>query len=329
MRALVLGGTGWLGRALVRDMLAAGTDVTCLARGESGDVPEGARFVRADRRGADAYDAVLGDWDEVVELSEEPDLVEPALDALADTAAHWTLVSTLSVYARNDEPGADESAALVEPVDPKAYADAKVMAERSSTARLGSRLLVARAGLVVGPGDPSDRFGYWPARLSRRGPAVIPTTAGRFVQVIDVVDLAAWIGQAGQVGHAGVVNTVGEPLPMGDFFRRTADAVGFEGPFVEVEDDVLLAQGIRHWAGPRSLPLWLPARDAGFAQRSTRRFRELGGQTRSLEATVTAVLEDERARGVDRVRLAGLTEPEEQEVLRAVRTATGGGASDS
>ena len=257
MRALVLGGTGWLGRAIVQDLLEAGTDVTCLARGESGDVPAGARLVRVDRRAADAYDRVRGDWDEVIELSYTPDLVEPALDTLADTAAHWTLVSTVSVYARNDEPDADESAALVEPADPTEYADAKVRAERSSAARLGPRLLIGRPGLIVGTGDPSDRFGYWPARFSRGGPALAPMTEGRFVQVIDVADLAAWIGDAGRVGHTGTVNAVGEALPMSDFFRRVSEVTGFGDGLVEVEDETLLGHDVRFWAGPRSLPLWL------------------------------------------------------------------------
>jgi nucleoside-diphosphate-sugar epimerase len=319
MRALVLGGTGWLGRAIVRDLLAAGADVTCLARGESGDAPDGAQLARVDRRETGAYESVRGDWDEVVELSHEADLVEPALEALADTARHWTLVSTVSVYARNDEPDADESASLVEPTDRAEYADAKVVAERNSAARLGSRLLIGRPGLIVGPGDPSDRFGYWPARLSRSGPALTPTTSGRFVQVIDVADLAAWIGQAGRAGHTGVVNAVGEVYPMRDFFLRTARSAGFDGELVEVEDDALLAQDVRYWAGPRSLPLWLPHADAAFAQRSPHTFRVTGGVTQSLEATLTAVLADERSRGLTRPRRSGLTESEEHAVLRRVR----------
>lgn len=318
MRVLVLGGTGWLGRAVVQDLLAAGADVTCLARGESGEVPEGARLVRADRRGPGAYDAVRGDWDEVVEFSYDADLVEPALGALADGAAHWTRVSTVSVYARNDELGADESAALVRPEDPTRYPDANVLAERSSAARLGPRLLVVRPGLIVGPGDTSDRFGYWPARLSRSGAVLTPTTSGRFVQVIDVADLAAWIGHAGRVGHTGVVNAVGEVVPMRDFLRRAAAAVGHDGGFVEVEDDVLLANDVRHWAGPRSLPLWLPLAEVGFMQRSADAFRQMGGRTRPLETTITAVLADERARGLDRPREAGLTRPEEQAVLQSI-----------
>ncbi|WP_416392989.1 MULTISPECIES: NAD-dependent epimerase/dehydratase family protein [unclassified Curtobacterium] len=319
MRVLVLGGTGWLGRAIVRALLATGADVTCLARGETGTVPDGARLVRADRRAPGAYDDVRGAWDEVVELSWDPDLVGPALDALADDAAHWTLVSSTSVYARNDEPGADETAAVVEPADLTQYADAKVAAERRSVDHLGSRLLVARPGLIVGAGDPSDRFGYWPGRLSRPGPALVPTTAGRTVQVIHVEDLARWIGDAGRAGRTGVVNAVGDVVPMHDFLRLAVDTTGFDGELVEVADDVLLAHDVAYWAGPRSLPLWLPRTDTALMDRSARVFRDTDGRTRPLEETLAEVLEDERARGVDRPRRSGLTAAEEAAVLAAVR----------
>jgi 2'-hydroxyisoflavone reductase len=190
-RILVLGGTAWLGHEIARAALDDGAEVVCLARGESGAVPAGVRLVTADRTAPGAYDALTGEWDDVVELSHDLGLVVPALEALAGRARHWTLVSTVSVYATNDEPGADESAAVVDPVDLTDYGQAKVAAERATAEHVGDRLLVARPGLIVGPGDPSDRFGYWPARLDHDGPVLAPTAAGRFVQVIDVADLAA------------------------------------------------------------------------------------------------------------------------------------------
>ncbi|WP_369407402.1 NAD-dependent epimerase/dehydratase family protein [Schumannella soli] len=326
MRVLVLGGTGWLGRTVVAHLLASGAEVTCLARGDSGDAPSGARLVVADRRAPAAYDVVGAGgnagahWDEVIELSSSPHLVEPALAALADRAAHWTLVSTVSVYARDDEPGADESAALVEPLDVTQYADAKVMAERRSAERLGARLSIVRPGLIVGAGDPSDRFGYWPARFSRPGsrPALAPTTDGRFAQVIDVDDLVRWIGGAAPSEHRGIVNAVGDPVPLEDLLRRAAEAAGFDAGLVEADDTTLLAEDVNYWAGPRSLPLWLPAAAVGFAQRSSRAFRASGGVTRPIDDTVADVLADERLRGVDRPRRSGLTRSDEEAVLRQI-----------
>ncbi len=317
-RVLILGGTGWLGREIARAHLAHGAEVTCLARGESGAVPEGARLVRADRTLPGAYDAVAGAWDEVVEIAYDHDLVASALDALAESAEHWTLISSVSVYARADEPGADETAELVEPSDLTQYPDAKVAAERATAERVGDRLLIARPGLIVGPGDPTDRFGYWPARLQRGGRAVVPTAAGRHVQIIDVADLAAWVVSAARAGLTATVNAVGEIHPMERFFPIAQQVTGFAGELVPVDDGTLHDATIAPWAGPRSLPLWLPADHSGFMQRSGRRFLETGGALTPLAETIERVAQDERARGIDRDRRAGLTRDEELEVLRSV-----------
>lgn len=319
-RVLILGGTAWLGRAIAAQALAQGAEVTCLARGDSGNVAPGARLVRADRDDPRAYDDVRRDWDEVVELSWDAGFVASALDALADRTAHWTLVSSVSVYAHSDVPFADESADLVEPQDLTAYPDAKVHAERLTAARLPDRSLLARAGLIVGPGDPSDRYGYWPARFARGGRVLVPETAGRHVQGIDVDDLAAWIELAGRTGVTGPINAVGEELPLAavltaarEAARGHADAPVSES--VPLDDETLSARGVQYWAGPRSLPLWLPAEARGFSRRSDAAFVASGGRRRPLAETVRRTLDDERRRGIDRPRRAGLTPAEEAEVL--------------
>ncbi|MDQ1084862.1 MULTISPECIES: NAD-dependent epimerase/dehydratase family protein [Microbacterium] len=314
-RVLILGGTAWLGRAIARAAVARGAEVTCLARGEGGGVSPGSRLVRADRRDPRAYDALDGDWDDVVEVSWDPGFVASALDALARRAAHWTLVSSVSVYARADVPFADETADLVEPTDLDQYADAKVHAERLTTARVGDRALLARAGLIVGPGDPTDRFGYWPARFARGGRVLTPRTADRSVQGIDVDDLADWIERAGRNGITGPVNAVGEELPLAAVLTSARDAAGTESETVALDDDTLLARGVQHWMGPRSLPLWLPPEAHGFSRRSDAAFVASGGRRRPLSETMRRTLDDERARGLDRARRAGLTLDEEAEVL--------------
>jgi 2'-hydroxyisoflavone reductase len=318
-RVLVLGGTGWLGREISRRSIETGAEVFCLARGQSGDVADGAHLVKADRVSTDAYNEVRTDWDEVIELSYQPDLVEPALNALASHAAHWTLVSSVSVYSSNDEPGANETARLVEPQDLSQYADAKVAAERSSGEALEDRLLIARPGLIVGPGDPSDRFGYWLARLSQSGQAVVPVSDRRFVQCIDVTDLAVWIEQAGLQGLTGTINAVGEVHRMQDFFSAAVEATGYGGALVPIDDQILLAHGVNYWAGPRSLPLWLPETDTAFMQRSGSAFIAAGGTLTALEDTLDRVLADETSRDVHRERRAGLTALEEAVLLNSIR----------
>ncbi len=315
---LVLGGTAWVGRAIVDALLAQGDEVTCLARGSSGAVAEGARLVRADRTAPGAYAQVAGQaWDEVVELSYDPELVTGALGALAATAGHWTLISTVSVYASNSEPDADEDAAVLEPVDLADYGQAKVAAERASRGAVGERLLIARPGLIAGPGDGSDRFGYWVARLAlaRSGPVLTLETEGRPVQVIEVGDLARWVASAGRRLVTGTVNATGDQHALPDVLALAAEVAGFSGQLVAAPDAWLVERGVRYWAGPRSLPLWVPAADVAVAQRSNTAFTATGGILSDLRETLARTLDDERARGLDRPRRSGLTRAEELELL--------------
>ncbi len=111
---LVLGGTSWLGGLTARHALRRGLEVTCLARGESGRAPDGATWVRADRRQPGAYDEVAGrSWDLVVDVGRQPAQVRSAVAALGTRAGHWVLVSTISVYADPVGPGSDETAPVL------------------------------------------------------------------------------------------------------------------------------------------------------------------------------------------------------------------------
>lgn len=318
MRTLILGGTAWLGREIAEQLVARGEDVTCLARGESGAVPPGVTSVRTDRRDPGAYDSVKGsDWDEIIELTYEADLVTGALEALADNTQHWTLVSSVSVYASNSEPGADEEAALVEPTDLDNYAHAKVAAERATTEAIGARLLIARPGLIAGPGDTSDRFSYWVSRLALapHESVLVPDVHDRAVQFIDVRDLAGWLIDAGRRGLTGVYNAVGSERDLSTVLRAAAQVAGHAGELISADDDWLTAQNVNYWAGAHSLPLWLPRSDAGFARRSRSRYLAAGGTERSLKQTLEDVLADERTRGLDRQRRSGLTREEENLLL--------------
>ncbi len=247
--------------------------------------------------------------------------MQGALAALAAGARHWTLVSTVSVYASNDEPGAQEDAALLVPSrDGDDYRGARVAAEIASGAALGEWLLVARPGLVGGPGDGSDRFGYWVSRfaLARQfvdGPVLAPRTEGRWAQIADVDDLAAWLCAAGEAGLSGVVNVTGASIPLQEALEVAARVAGYDGAVVSACDDWLLERGVGYWAGPRSLPLWLPMTDAAFAQRDTGALQAslpgLGMGLSSWAATMERTLTDERSRGLNRDRRSGLARGEE------------------
>ena len=315
---LVLGGTAWIGRLVAERLAARGDRVTCLARGTGGSAPDLTRFVAADRDLPDAYAAVVGaDWDEVVDLTSSAEHARQAVAALADRARHWTLVSTVSVYASHEDPGADETAALLEPVDLSDYGQAKVAAERAVTAALAGRRMIVRPGLIAGPGDDSDRFGYWTARfaLAGDGPVLVPDATGRRAQVIDARDLADLVVDVGVRALDGVVDAVGESMPLADALHLAAEAAGSTGERVVASDAQLAEADVRHWAGPRSLPLWLPRDAGGMLARSDAGIRALGVVRRPLAETMRDALADERERGLDRPRASGLTRDEELEVL--------------
>jgi 2'-hydroxyisoflavone reductase len=181
MRVLILGGSQFLGRAIATHACAAGHDVTCATRGLAGPIASGARFVRIDRDAPDGLDPLTRvAFDAVVGVSRHPGQVRRAVAALRRPSVHWTFVSTVSVYADNRTPGQRaDTASLRPPTAPEievgtdeTYGAAKVACEQA----VGDDAFICRAGLIVGPEDPTGRFTYWPARLARGGEVLAPGT---------------------------------------------------------------------------------------------------------------------------------------------------------
>jgi 2'-hydroxyisoflavone reductase len=321
---LILGGTGWLSGRIARAWLDSGAAVTCLARGGR-PAPDGAELLVADRDLRGAYDvAARREWDEVVDISSIPDHVAGALDALGGSAHHWTYVSSVSIYADDDMPGADETAALSEPAEPGDeydYSRAKSAAEAAVVAAVRDRAAVVRPGLIVGPGDPTDRFGYWVGRFALAADAdvLVPTLDGLLSQVIDVDDVAEFVVERGREGWVGVANAVGDTLPLTEVLGRAQAAAGHTGVLIPADDAWLEHHGVAHWMGPRSLPLWLPREMSGHPTRSNAAYRAAGGRLRSIDDTLSRTLADERARTLDRERRSGLTRDEELELIDEVR----------
>lgn len=325
---LVLGGTQWLGREVALAASARGHAVTCLARGVSGDAPGDTEWVRADRAGPDAYAGLAGRrFDAVVEVSWQPGFVRGALAALQDRAAHWTYVSSGSVYADTATRGAAEDVALHDPLDGDTataadYSGAKVACERATTTAVGDRALIARVGLVAGPGDHTDRTGYWAARAARapHDPVLVPDATDAPTQVVDVRDLAAWLVHVGETGATGTVNAVGPVLPFGDWVELSRTAGGHDGEVVRAEREWLLAHDVQEWAGGQSLPLWIGTPGwEGFADRDGSRAEALGLTHRPRREVVADTLAWERRTGLDRARKAGLTPDREAELVAQLR----------
>ncbi len=346
MRLLILGGNAFLGRATARDAVAHGDAVTCAARGQSGDVPDGARFVAIDRDDPSSYANLDGTYDAVVDVSSRPSHVRGALTALADRVGHWVYVSSGSVYTDSATPNQHvDGAPIHDPAPPEVddpfadgfvnYGPCKVACERAVIDTVGKeRAFICRAGLIVGPEDRSDRFTYWPERIARGGEILAPGTPDDLVQWVDVRDLGAWLALAGRDRMAGTFNGIGVPIPRGQFLDAVATGVAAAAlpdtsasadaaapRFTWVPDAFLVEHEVNPWAGPRSLPLWLPLPDyAGFLTHDGIEARDAGLIMRSLADTAKDTLAWARAsRAGDESRKAGLTESDETAVLAAWR----------
>jgi 2'-hydroxyisoflavone reductase len=332
MRILVLGGTVFLSNAVAVEALARGHEVTCAARGRSGDPPEGVTFVRVERDSADGLAALADErYDAVVDVARLPSQVRGAVSALASKAKHWTFVSTISVYSDDRTTGQRTDAPVFDPLPPEVtgaeeadvanYGPAKVACEHAVLDALGDRAFVLRAGLIVGPGDRSDRGSYWPVRLARGGEVLAPGTPADPVQCVDVRDLASWIVLSAEHGVTGTYDGTAPATTRAEFLTRTAEGVGAPAELTWVDQEFLLAHKVNPWAGPRSLPLWLPLPDdAAGMSRDVSPALDAGLVVRDVAETAKDTLAAIRAAGREDQLKAGLTPDEEAELLRAWRS---------
>jgi nucleoside-diphosphate-sugar epimerase len=249
--------------------------------------------------------------------------VRAAVDALPDP--HWVLVSTISVYADHATlGGTPETLPVVEPVaadqdlaaHPEAYGGVKVACEEVVRAATADALVV-RPGLIVGPGDPTGRFTYWPVRLADGGPVLVPGSPGDPTQVVDVRDLAAWLVEAAERRLTGTYDAVGPVLTRERMVAETAAGVGADPELVWVDDERLAGLGVEPWAGPASLPLWLPGDEhAGMLAHDPAPAAAAGLAARPVADTARDTLG--WFRSVPGVPLTGITRDREAALLAAI-----------
>jgi len=318
MRILMLGGTGFVGRAVVGDALSRGHEVTIFSRGHNGAAlfPQVPRLVGD--RDTDDYSALAtGDWDAVVDSSAYvPRHVTTAMDALGDRVGRYVFVSSHAVYARQGVgPGSTEDAPRREPVRDteelfeETYGPLKVACEDDVQARFGERASIVRLGKVAGPHDPQNGLTYYVRRATRGGRLALPGRPEQPVQLVDSRDAARLMVRLIEDGRGGAFNAVGPgtAITLADVIDICARVAGTEVEIVPVPEQD--AQGT-------FFPLIRDEDEWNRMQRDPARAVAAGMPQTPFETTVADVLAWDRERGTPPLTF-GFTEEEEAKALAA------------
>jgi 2'-hydroxyisoflavone reductase len=335
LRLLILGGTGFTGPHQVRYALARGHKVTLFNRGrQKKEWPGEVEELLGDRNTGDLKALEGREWDVCIDNPTTlPFWVRDAGRVLRGKVQQYIFISTVSVYAANDKPD-DESAAVLpydgadpmaETVDtlrakPELYGQLKAVSEAEAKRQFGDRTTIIRPGLIVGPGDETDRFTYWPVRLARGGEVLAPGDGSDPVQFIDARDLAEWTIRMAEARTTGTFNATGpaRQLVMRDMLAGIAAATQADARFTWVPAEFLEAQQVSEWT---DLPVWVPGQgeSSGFARRKIDRALQAGLTFRPLAPTAADTLAWFRQQRQARQAKpkTGLTPAREAEVLSA------------
>jgi 2'-hydroxyisoflavone reductase len=335
LRILILGGTGFTGPFQVRYALSRGHKVTVFNRGRThpGELPKAAEQLIGDRNGK--LDALKGrTWDVVIDNpSTLPVWVRDAAEVLKGNVDRYVFISTISVYSDTSKLGMDENAPLAKYTGADAmketnatmrannfalYGPLKALSEAEAEKWFPGKTLVIRPGYIVGPGDESDRFTYWPVRVERGGEVLAPGTPPDPVQIIDSRDLAEWTIRMVEQGTVGSFNAVGPRTKLGvgrmlDVIKQTTKS---DARFTWVDTEFLTAQKLVD-----DIPIWTPPHggEAGYSTMNINKAVSKGLTFRPLSVTTRDTLEWFRKQPTSRQlkMRAGIKAEREAEVLAA------------
>ena len=271
MKLLILGGTRFLGRHVVTSAQARGHEVTVFNRGNYATEVE---IIKGDRH-TELHKLQGRRWDVVVDTSGHlPRAVRAAAEVLANEVERYVFISSQNAYRDVSVPGIEETYPLRtltieqleranaidtsgQPSYAELYGGLKALCEQALEEVMPDRVLIMRPGLIVGPDDYTDRFTYWPLRVTRGGEVLAPGRPDRFIQFIDVRDLAEWIISMIERGATGIYNTHGVPntLTMEQLLDECKSVTGSDAQFTWISEDFLLQENVAAWS---ELPLWLP-----------------------------------------------------------------------
>ena len=324
LRILILGGTGFLGPHLVENARARGHTLTLFNRGKTHPelFPE-VEKLRGDRNGQ--LDALKGrTWDAAIDTSGYvPRIVKLSAELLAKSIQQYVFISSISVFPDDVKPGADETTKVQPLTEPgseevrKHYGALKALCEQAAEAAMPGRTTNVRPGLIVGPGDPTDRYTYWPVRMDRGGEALAPGTPDDPVQYVDARDLATWIVQTIEERTVGVFNATGpaDRLGIGAMLASCRKAAAHPASLTWVPEKFLEEHKVSAWD---DMPVWTGA-SGGFSSIDCRKAIGKGLRFRPADETARDTLAFWKALPEDRRKKlrAGMPAEREKEVLDA------------
>ena len=334
MKTLFLGGTGFLGPHTVRAALARGHEMTLFNRGKTH--PE--LFPNVEKLVGDRYsdlEALKGrKWDAVIDtFAYVPKVVEDSAGLLNDAVKQYVLISSISVYPSYKVVGMDETADVATISDEEIakakthrditganYGALKALCEQTAEKIMPGRVTNIRPGLIVGPGDPSDRFTYWPVRVDRGGEVLAPGSGKDYIQFIDVRDLGAWIVMCIENGVFGVFNADSPQATntVASMLATCKQVSQSDAKFTWVPADFLAEQKVQPWS---DMPVWAPpeGEDIGFGQVSVAKAMKAGLKHREVKETVADTLKWFKSEPQERQAnlRAGIKPEREKEVLAA------------
>jgi 2'-hydroxyisoflavone reductase len=343
LRVLILGGTGFTGPHQVRYALARGHKLTLFNRGRRPKQwPAPVEELVGDRNTGDLSALAGREWDVCIDNPTSlPFWVRDAGQVLKGKVEQYVFISTLSVYASDRDPGQDETAPVAAykgkgpmketqeslRADIEAlYGPLKALSEKEGEKWFPGITTVIRPGLIVGPGDESDRFTYWPARLDRGGDVLAPGDGKDPVQFVDARDLAEWTIRMVEARTLGVFNAMGpaSELTMGGMLEGIHGATSSSARLVWAPTDFLEQQKVSPWG---DMPVWIPATGdtAGANRRRNQRAIAAGLSIRPLAETATDTLAWWKTLPAERQARpkAGIKPDRERQVLEAWRAKKG------
>jgi 2'-hydroxyisoflavone reductase len=342
LRILILGGTGFTGPHQVRYALARGHQLTLFNRGRRPkEWPAPVEELVGDRNTGDLKSLEgTREWDVCIDNPTTlPFWARDAGQVLKGRVKQYVFISTLSVYASDKAVGQDEAAPLAVYKGQDAmketqqtlradveglYGPLKVLSEKEAEKHFPGRVTIIRPGLIVGPGDESDRFTYWPVRLDRGGKVLAPGDGSDPVQFVDARDLAEWTIRVVEARSLGTFNAMGPAttLTMKGMVDGISNAIGSKATPVWAPAAFLEQQKVGAWG---DMPVWIPAQgDTAGANRRTNGKAIAAGLTfRPLDVTARETLAWFRTLPGDRQKelRAGIKPEREQEVLAALEAA--------